>query len=252
MISVKALRASYDGIEILHGITAGFPEGKISAVIGPNGSGKSTMLRSLIRLVPDISGHIDMDGKDLMEMSQQELARLIAYLPQSRNVPDISVQRLVMHGRFPYLSYPRRYRKEDYEMVEKALEWVGMSDLGDRKMENLSGGQRQKAYLAMALAQDTGVIIMDEPTTFLDIKNQFDMLDRARALADSGKTVILILHDFEAVLHYADHVVLMSEGRILSAGSAEEVLRSDELKQAFNVTPCFYETEDGLHCYVKE
>lgn len=251
MINVRDLRAAYDGTEILHGVTAGFPDGKISAVIGPNGSGKSTMLRSLIRLVPEVSGNIDIDGKDLSKMSQQELARLIAYLPQSRNVPDIEVKRLVMHGRFPYLSYPRRYRREDHEMVAKALDWVGMSDLADRKMENLSGGQRQKAYLAMALAQDTDVIIMDEPTTFLDIKNQFDMLDRARSLADAGKTVILILHDFEAVLRYADHVILVSKGQILAAGDAEEVMRSEELKQAFDITPCFYETEGDLHCYVK-
>ena len=153
--------------------------------------------------------------------------------------------------RFPYLSYPRRYRKEDWDKVGEALEWVGLSDLRKRKMENLSGGQRQKAYLAMALAQDTEVILMDEPTTFLDIRNQFDMLDRARVLADAGKTVIMILHDFEAILHYADNVILMKDGRMLTAGSAEEVLRSAEVRKAFDVQPCFYETDDGLHCYVQ-
>ena len=159
--------------------------------------------------------------------------------------------RLVLHGRFPYLSYPRRYRKEDREKVTQALEWVGLTALRERKMENLSGGQRQKAYLAMALAQDTEVILMDEPTTFLDIKNQFEMLDRARSLADGGKTVVMILHDFESILHYADHVVLMAEGRVLTAGGAEEVLRSAEVREAFGVEPRFYETADGVHCYVK-
>ena len=156
-----------------------------------------------------------------------------------------------MHGRFPYLSYPRRYRREDREKVREALDWVGLGELAGRKMENLSGGQRQKAYLAMALAQDTEVILMDEPTTFLDIKNQFEMLDRARSLADGGKTVVMILHDFESILHYADHVVLMAEGRVLTVGGAEAVLRSDEVREAFGVTPCFYETADGLHCYVR-
>ena len=251
MISISDLHASYEGAEIIHGISADFPEGKISVIMGPNGCGKSTTLRSLVHMVPEMTGAVTLDGQDLGALTPQELARRIAYLPQSRNVPDITVERLVIHGRFPYLSYPRRYRKEDWEKVGQALEWVGLSDLRKRKMENLSGGQRQKAYLAMALAQDTEVVLMDEPTTFLDIKNQFEMLDRSRVLADGGKTVIMILHDFEAILHYADHVILMKDGNTLTSGSAEEVLRSLEVRKAFGVKPCFFETEDGLHCYVR-
>ncbi|MCR5263160.1 MAG: ABC transporter ATP-binding protein [Clostridiales bacterium] len=251
MIAVKGLRASYAGEEILHGIDASFPDGKISVIIGPNGCGKSTTIRSILRLVPDIKGDILLDGSNMRDLTRQEISRRVAYLPQSRSVPDITVGRLVLHGRFPYLSYPRHYRREDHEKAAQALEWVGLSDYSERKLENLSGGQRQKAYLAMALAQDTDVIMMDEPTTFLDIKNQLDLLDRSRILAVNGKTVIMILHDFEAVLHYADHVVLMCEGRVMTSGNAEDVLRSKELTEAFGVTPGFYETEDGLHCYVK-
>ncbi|MBR3394806.1 MAG: ABC transporter ATP-binding protein, partial [Firmicutes bacterium] len=185
-------------------------------------------------------------------LSPQELAKNIAYLPQSRSVPDIAVKTLVMHGRFPYLSYPRRYRPEDHEKVRESLEWVGLTDLADRKMEQLSGGQRQKAYLAMALAQDTDVILMDEPTTFLDIRNQFELLDRSKQLAKQGKTVIMILHDFEAVLRYADHVVLLHNGHVLQEGGAEEVLRSGSVREAFQVTPVFHQGEDGLHCYVRQ
>ena len=251
MISVSDLHASYEGTEILHGISAEFPEGKISVIIGPNGCGKSTTMRSLVRMVASMSGEVILNGNSLDDISSRELAQKIAYLPQSRSVPDITVERLVLHGRFPYLSYPRRYRKEDWDKVRQALEWVGLTEMSGRKMESLSGGQRQKAYLAMCIAQDTEVILMDEPTTFLDIRNQFEMLDRSRMLADEGKTVVMILHDFESVLHYADHVILMADGRILSAGSAETVLRSQEIVEAFGVKPCFYETEDGLHCYVK-
>ncbi|MBQ7721051.1 MAG: ABC transporter ATP-binding protein, partial [Clostridia bacterium] len=169
MITVQDLRASYEGEEILHGIDASFPEGKISAIIGPNGNGKSTAIRSILRLMPDISGSILLDGEDMSRLTRQEIARRIAYLPQSRSVPDVTVGRLVLQGRFSYLSYPRHYRRDDHEKAAQALEWVGLSGFSERKMENLSGGQRQKAYLAMALAQDTDVIMMDEPTTFLDI-----------------------------------------------------------------------------------
>ena len=250
MISISELYASYEGEEILHGIDACFPTGKISVIMGPNGSGKSTTLRSLVRLVPEVSGGIALDGTALETLSPQALARRVAYLPQSRNVPDITVERLVMHGRFPYLSYPRRYRREDREKVRQALEWVGLSALGDRRMAKLSGGQRQKAYLAMALAQDTEVILMDEPTTYLDIRNQFELLERTRSLSKSGKTVIMILHDFEAALRFADHVVVMADGRILTAGPAREVLGSDAINQAFGVKVQFFEAEDGTHCFI--
>ena len=251
MIDIKDLRVSYEGTEILHGVDAHFPKGKISVVIGPNGSGKSTTIKALIRLEEADSGTMEMEGEPLSSFTQTELARKMAYIPQGRNVPDITVSRMVMHGRFPYLSYPRRYRPEDHQKVRQALEWVGLTDLADRKMEQLSGGQRQKVYLAMALAQDTDVILMDEPTTYLDIRNQFELLDRARILADEGKTVIMILHDLESVLRYADHVVLMDAGKVTASGTAQEVLASDALKQAFGVELRFTETEDGIHSYVR-
>ncbi len=252
MITMKDLRASYSGKEALHGISAEFPEGSISVIIGPNGSGKSTAVRSLVRLVPEMTGTLMLDGTDLSGLSSAELSRRIAYLPQNRNVPDITVERLVLHGRFPYLSYPRRYRDEDREKAEQAMERLDLTGFRERKLESLSGGQRQKAYLAMALAQDTEVILMDEPATFLDIGSQFEMMDLARSLADGGRTVIMILHDFESVLRYADHTVLMKEGKVLKSGSPEEILRSDEIVEAFDVKPCFFEADDGLHCYVRE
>ena len=251
MIDIKDLHVSYEGMEVLHGVDAHFPKGKISVVIGPNGSGKSTTVKALIRLNEADSGSIEIDGEPLSSFSQTELARKMAYIPQGRNVPDITVSRMVMHGRFPYLSYPRKYRPEDREMVRKALEWVGLTDLAGKKMDQLSGGQRQKVYLAMALAQDTDIILMDEPTTYLDIKNQFELLDRARLLTAEGKTVIMILHDLESVLRYADHVVLMEAGKAAASGSAREVLASEALKEAFGIELSFIETEDGVHCFVK-
>lgn len=251
MIELKDLRASYDGTEVLHGIDAEFPKGRISVLCGPNGCGKSTTVKALLRLVQEVRGSITLEGVPLETLTQKELARRIAYVPQSRNVPDITVDRLVMHGRFPYLSYPRRYRREDHAQVHKALKWMELEDLARRKLESLSGGQRQKAYMAMALAQDTDVIVLDEPTNFLDIRNQYELLTHARALTAMGKTVIMILHDFELILHCADHVLLLGDGRVRAAGTAREVLESAEARQTFGVTPCFYETPDGVHCYVK-
>ena len=251
MIELRGLCAAYDGAEILHGIDARFPRGKISVLCGPNGCGKSTTVKALLRLVPEARGEIIVDGTPLERFSQKELARRIAYVPQSRNVPDITVSRLVMHGRFPYLSYPRRYRKEDHAHVREALRQMGLEELAQRKLESLSGGQRQKAYMAMALAQDTDVIVLDEPTNFLDIRNQYELLANVRTLSGMGKTVIMILHDFELILHCADHVVLLGDGRVRAAGSARAVLESDALRETFGVTPCFYETPDGVHCYVK-
>jgi iron complex transport system ATP-binding protein len=251
VIELKGLYASYDGAEILHGIDARFPKGKISVLCGPNGCGKSTTVKALLRLVPEVKGTILIEGTPLGSLSQSELARRVAYVPQSRNVPDITVYRLVMHGRFPYLSYPRRYRKEDHAHVREALKWLELEDLADRKLESLSGGQRQKAYMAMALAQDTDVIVLDEPTNFLDIRNQYELLARARAMTELGKTVVMILHDFELILHCADHVVLLGEGLVRASGGAREVLESSEMQRTFGVTPCFYETPDGVHCYVK-
>ena len=251
MIELQGLFASYDGVEILHGIDARFPKGKVSVLCGPNGCGKSTTVKALLRLVPETRGSIRIEGEPLESFTQNGLARRVSYVPQSRNVPDITVYNLVMHGRFPYLTYPRRYRKEDHARVREALSRMELERLADRKLESLSGGQRQKTYMAMALAQDTDVIVLDEPTNSLDIRSQYELLARVRALTELGKTVVMILHDFELILHCADHVVLLGEGRVRASGSARQVLESAETRETFGVTPCFYETPDGTHCYVK-
>ena len=251
MITVTDLNVSYEGTEILHGVSAVFPEGKVSVILGPNGCGKSTLLKSIIRLNAEVSGTVSVGGQDITGLSQRELSRRVAYLPQAHSIPDITVERLVMHGRFPYLGYPRRYSRADREKVRDALEWMGLTDFAGRKMEQLSGGQRQKVYLAMALAQDTAVILMDEPTTFLDIRNQLEMLGLIRRLSAEGKTVVMILHDFDLTLRYADHCLLLGDGTVCCAGGAREVLASPELARVFGVTPRFCETEDGTHCFVR-
>ena len=139
MIKIKNLSTSYDGEAVLHGVDAHFPEGKISVLIGPNGCGKSTTVKSIMRLVPEYTGEIVIGGTPLEDIPQKELAKKIAYVSQSRNVPDITVYNMVMHGRYPYLTYPRRYRKEDHEIVRNAIKMAGLEEFADRKLENLSG-----------------------------------------------------------------------------------------------------------------
>ena len=251
MIELHEVYASYGDAEILHGIDARFPEGQVSVLCGPNGSGKSTAVKALLRLVPEVRGSIRIRGVPLERLSQKELSQMAAYVPQSRNVPDITVYRLVMHGRFPYLSYPRRYRPEDHAHVREALRQMELEALAQRKLESLSGGQRQKAYMAMALAQDTDIVVLDEPTNFLDVRSQYELLANVRTMTGLGKTVVMILHDFELILRCADHVVLLGEGRVRAAGAPLEVLQSAALRETFGVTPCFYETPDGVHCYIK-
>ena len=251
MVTVSGLNVSYGNEEVLHNISATFPEGKISVILGPNGCGKGTLLKTIIRLIPYCSGSVSVAGRDLADFSPKELARQIAYLPQSRNIPDITVNRLVMHGRFPYLGYPRNYTKKDRQLVAEALEELGIDHLAARKMETLSGGQRQKVYLAMAMVQQTGVILMDEPTTYLDIRNQFELLDHARKLAEQKKTVIMILHDLDETLQYADQILLMEQGSVRMAGEAKEVLQSQTVEDVFGVTPVFYEMNGDWHCAVR-
>ena len=171
----------------------------------------------------------------------------MAYLSQSKSVPDITVLKMVLHGRFAYLNYPRRYRKEDYEIARNALAWVGLSDLEDEPLNRLSGGMRQKVYIAMALAQDTPVILMDEPTTYLDIYHQLKTMDMARDLAKEGKTVIMVLHDLSQALRTADELVVLHEGQVQAKGTPQEVFESGKLTEVFGVHVEQVKTQSGYH-----
>lgn len=235
MLKVSELSVSYNNEDILHDINLNIHPNTITIIIGPNGSGKSTLFKSMIRLNTNISGTILINDENISSMSSSLLAQKIAYLPQGKKVPDIQVQRMVLHGRFPYLKYPRRYRKEDYDMVNKSLKWVGIENLADRNVNQLSGGTQQKVYIAMALAQDTPIILMDEPTTYLDIAHQIKLMDLAKSLAAQGRTVLMVLHDLTQAFSYADRIVVMSEGRIVLEGIPEEIFNHDIIFDVFKV-----------------
>ena len=208
MLEVKNLSVGYPGRTVLEDVSLAVRPGRVLVLLGPNGCGKSTLLRTLPGLLPPLGGEILLDGRSLGNYSPREAARKIAYLPQSWAVPSITARRMVLHGRFPYLSYPRRYRREDHEAVGRALAAADALDLVDRPLPELSGGQRQKVYLALALAQETETILMDEPTTYLDIRNQLETLALLRRLG---------------------------EGRLLALGGPEEIYRSGILERVMGV-----------------
>ena len=244
MLEIRNLRAGYPGRPVLENISLSVPGGAVTVIAGPNGCGKSTLLKALAGILP-AAGSVTIEGQDLLTLHRRERARKVAFLPQNRQVPEITVKNLVLHGRFPYLSYPRRYRQEDLRMAEAAMAQMGVSELADRSLGSLSGGQRQKVYIAMALAQDTPVVLMDEPNAFLDIAHQLQLMAQAKALAEAGKTVVLVLHDLSLALEYADSLAVLYEGNCLFQGTPEEVFQSGCLNKAFGVTVRRFFTEDG-------
>ena len=249
MLEIKDICAGYEGREVLHHLNLEIEKGKITILAGPNGCGKSTFLKVMTGMHAKSSGEIFVDGKPMESYKSNELAQKIAYLPQSRNVPEISVQRMVLHGRFPYLQYPRRYRKIDMEIAKNALCQVGMEEHADKNMNRLSGGMQQKVYIAMALAQDTPVIMMDEPTSFLDIVYQLKLMEIARELANQGKAVVMVLHDIAMALKTADKMVVLSSGEIKGSGTSAEVFESGVLDEVFGLKIKRVETEDGWQYY---
>lgn len=249
MIALKDLTVGYHGEALLSQVNLEFPHGQVTVLLGPNGCGKSTLLKTVLGLLPPLGGEILYDGEPISSLSGGAVARKAAYMAQNHTVPSIVAQRMVLHGRFPYLSFPRKYRKEDHEAVRRALETAGGLDLSNRPMQELSGGQRQKVYLAMALAQETGTILMDEPTTWLDIRHQLEVMATARALAESGRAVGLVSHDLCLALRTADRVAVLAQGALQLAAPPEEAFASGVLDLAFGVRVRRVETPTGWQYY---
>lgn len=249
MIELQDLSAGYGGREVIHGVSLAFAPGRVLALLGPNGCGKSTLLRTALGLNPKSGGQVLMDGVPLETLSPRERALKAAYLSQTRSTPNITAYKMVLHGRFPHLSYPRRYTRRDYEAADRALCWADAADVARRPMGELSGGQRQKVYLAMALAQEAPTLLMDEPTTFLDVGHQLEVMAAARRLAEEGRAVVLVLHDLPLALRGADDVALLSEGRLAAYGTVEEVYASGKIDQVFGVALRRVETESGWQYY---
>lgn len=249
MIELHNVTAGYGSRAVVEDVNLTFPAGQVTVLLGPNGCGKTTLLKTALGLLPALGGEVTMDGRSIRGMTPAELARGAAYMAQSRSVPNIQARRMVLHGRFPYLGFPRQYRKEDFAAVDLALAEAGAQDLADKPMPAMSGGQRQKIYLAMALAQDTPAIFMDEPTTWLDAKHQLEVMATARRLAAQGRAVGMVSHDLCLALRTADRVAVLAEGRLQAVGTPDEVFVAGVLDRAFGVQLRRVKVENGWQYY---
>ena len=237
---------------VISGQSIDVPVGRISVLIGPNGSGKSTLLKALARqLVPE-SGLVLLDGRDMARMTAQDIARTLGVLFQENHAPnDLTVEELAYHGRYPHRRLFESLSDEDRLAVGNALELCGATDLRSRPISQISSGQKQLAWIAMLLAQSPHYLFLDEPTTFLDLAHQFDIMNLVRRLnRDLGNTIIITLHDLNLAARYADHIFALRHGRIIASGTPGAVLTTETLRAVFDVeTRVFHDERTGmLHC----
>jgi iron complex transport system ATP-binding protein len=237
-LTAEGVRLGYGDRLVIDGIDLTVPDGRITAIVGANASGKSTLLRGLARLLPLAGGRVTLGGRELSAMSSREVARIIGVLPQSSVAPDgIRVADLVARGRYPHQGWFGRHRSDDDLVVAEAMAATGVADLADRRVEELSGGQRQRVWIAMVLAQQTDIVLLDEPTTFLDVTHQIELLDLLTERNRShGTTVVMVLHELNLAARYADHLVVLHRGRIVAEGTPDEVLTERIVREAFGLT----------------
>ena len=235
MIELSHISTGYGIKIILNDVSVAFEKGKLTSIIGANGCGKSTLLKTILGILPSKSGNITIDGARLKEMSRNDIARRIAYLSQEKNTPDMTVEQLVLHGRFPHLSYPRRYTDKDRVIAVGVMEQMGIVEYAHKPLYSLSGGMKQNSYIAMALAQETDYILLDEPTTYLDIAHQLELMKILRSLSDSGKGIVAVMHDLPMAFTFSDKIILINDGRIVDDERPEKIYERNVIDKVFGI-----------------
>ena len=237
MIVLDSLSFAYGSTPIIKELSLRWPDGCITGLVGPNGSGKSTCLKLAAGLLQPQLGSIAVDSAPLESFKGRALGQRVAYLPQSRPVPMITVRSLVSHGRFPHVGLGRKLTQRDEEAIDQALALTGLQDLAHRDLRTLSGGQQQKAYLALLMAQDTPHVLLDEPATYLDIHHQLELMRLLKTFKDAGKCVVVVLHDLNQALSLCDQVQVLAQGHLLYAGKPDQLAASGAIEAAFGVRP---------------
>jgi len=236
-LETSKLDIAYEERLIVEDLNIQIPQGKITALVGANGSGKSTILKTMARIMNPKAGSVLLDGKSIHKQSTREVAKQLAILPQNPTAPEgLTVTELVSYGRFPYQKGFGSMRAEDKRMIEWAIEVTGMTEFHDRPIDQLSGGQRQRAWIAMALAQETDILFLDEPTTFLDMAHQLEVLQLLEMLnATANRTIVMVVHDLNHASRYAHHMIGIKKGQAIATGSPVEVMNCDVLREVFNI-----------------
>ena len=235
-LRAEDLSLGYGARHVIDGLDVSVPDGRVTAIVGANACGKSTLLRGLARLLAPSGGTVLLDGRDIAARPSREVARTLGMLPQTPVAPEgISVRDLVGRGRHPHQSWWRQWDAADEAAVAEALAATGTEDLAGRDIDELSGGQRQRVWLAMAVAQETDLLLLDEPTTYLDMAHQLDVLELVAELNRRGRTVVMVLHDLNLACRYADHVIAMRDGRIVDQGAPAATVTQELLRTVFDV-----------------
>lgn len=234
----RELTIGYGERTVIAGLDIGIPTGELTVIVGPNACGKSTLLRALARMLPARSGLVELDGRPIGEYAPKQVARRLGLLPQSPTAPDgILVEDLVARGRYPHQGVLRQWSDADRDAVETAMRRAGVAELADRVVAELSGGQRQRVWIAMALAQQTPILLLDEPTTSLDIAHQIEVLGLARQLQREGQTVVVVLHELSLAFRYATNLIVMREGGIVAQGAVNDVVTAELIERVYGL-PC--------------
>ncbi len=236
-LEVESIRVGYENKTIVHDLSLQIPDGKITTIIGSNGCGKSTLLKAITRILKHESGQVILDGQNISKMNTKELAKELAILPQSpESAHGLTVEELVSYGRFPYQKGFGNLSQKDKEVIDWALQVTKTEDFRLQSVDALSGGQRQRVWIAMSLAQETDIIFLDEPTTYLDMAHQLEVLELLYKLnEEQGRTIVMVLHDLNQAARFSDYIVALSQGELVKFGTAEEVMVPEVLKKVFNI-----------------
>lgn len=237
-LRAEHLVVGYGGAPVLDDVSVEIPDGELTVVVGPNACGKSTLLKALARMLPLAGGQVYLDDAPLKALAPKQIARVLGLLPQAPQAPaGISVSDLVSRGRYPHQSLLRQWSPADAAAVMDAMLAANVGELADRSLDTLSGGQRQRVWIAMTLAQQTPLVLLDEPTTYLDIAHQIEVLELTRELQRSGRTVVAVLHELHLAFRYGSHLIVMRDGRILAEGRPAEIVTEALIEEAFDL-PC--------------